>query len=1044
MSNPYEIADYASSLFKGLSGFWQRFFRDTADLEAFYQASEQLLGQVYLDLLGSVLSTSVSTVPVFNKEVWKLFAISENDLSFQEGQSAVDDRFVYDMPGTAVDVDVLQNSIVLPIVLYEKDRDFDIVDTDGYLRFKEDPFKALEDSSGEYMPAEGVAWRWQTIQVGNAFYDANMSGRWQRQTEVRRGNTLRVLAHRGAEVFSSATGQLTYAGTLLFEDAGASFTSLNRGDVVEVYGDPGGTAFGRYVIQSILSPTQVVIDASAYLTPTVTTAANLSWRLVKSVYFDYGAKDYDIDFFEDYKFVGKRETPFPIDKDGPLLYAVLREPYDDTAVGVTVNSYPLVTDLGVKHLKVGSVDVYATRLFDGGQVQENVDYTVDYLRGIITPVQYPDPLALSGVADGNLVSVGTHATFTAGTAAFSTSYDVGGSIIISSGSNLGVYTIESVVNPTTVVLADSASVLTEAGVDWSRLRASNVPAWDPASTILTCSYKFYREVLWSANGFPVEQSQASVRQLSLWAPEVSVDRFTLYNNFGHLLNRFEASSETYRALLRGIMYLYVSGPMLQRVVAALNVATGLPVIGTDGEILTTYDDGLTYRGFADGELDATTDYFYSPSVTFTPADVGGYVIITKALSDMNESTFQVLGFVDSNTVVLESPFGFISEVGLDWEFSRDHKKTITTLSRTGLRRTYVYPYAIPMRDDLIPGLEFSAFEVLTRVFTVTDYLVDPTWWHNKYIPEILWGHTSQARRAATSALVAHTFDPMDEACVDDPGLYFDATEDGVVFTPTVPGSFPVEYTPLYRHTAAYVIFDRYLKMHVFYVGIDRSMRLSNELIEDISDLVLVAKPSYTYPYVEPGDAFEDFVALLEEFNISGINFTKSEDLAVVAKSLFFAHDILAFDDYYRYVTYTTEGTTETAPLAVGSTFSLPLPNPREYFVTLRLNAAISGVQVIEGLDYTVDLDPTSVTYGEVEILTAGWDAGAITFDAQTVILYNASLGVPDTTVGYTPLAVDGLDPTYLRDSAGEQTMVDRAIMVTIDANSPHGTPYVYV
>jgi hypothetical protein len=110
-------------------------------------------------------------------------------------------------------------------------------------------------------------------------------------------------------------------------------------------------------------------------------------------------------------------------------------------------------------------------------------------------------------------------------------------------------------------------------------------------------------------------------------------------------------------------------------------------------------------------------------------------------------------------------------------------------------------------------------------------------------------------------------------------------------------------------------------------------------------------------------------------------------------------------------------------------------------VTLRLNATIDSERVVETRDYTIDLDPVSASYGEVTIVTAGWDAGAITFDAQTVVLYNASLGVPDTRIGFTPLAVDGTDPTYLRDTVTEQSMIDRTIMVSIDVA---GAPYVYV
>lgn len=1046
MANPYEIADYASSLFKGLSGFWQRFFRDTKDLESFYQASEQYLGQVYLDLLSTVLSTSVANTPIFNKEMWKLFAIAENDLFFAEGLTATDDRFVYDMPGTVVDIDILQNSILEPTYILEKDLDFETTALDGYMRFVQDPFRQAVDNIGEHIPAAGVAWRWVDLLVGNVFYDLNFTGDWVESTDVRRGNTLRLLAYRGAEVQSHTTGQFTYTGSLTFQDAAATFTNLNRGDIIEVYGDPSGTALGRYIIKDYYTATTVSIDDSVYLSPTVTTAANLSWRLVRAIYYDYGTQDYEIDFFEDNKFVGKSDTPYPLDKSGPFVYSVIREPADDTVTGVTINTYPTVTDLGSKHLKVGSVEVFATRLFDGNQVQENIDYTVDYMRGIITPVWYASLGAITGVGDGTLTDMGSYATFTTTTptAEFDAAYDIGGTIIITSGSNLGVYTISDVIGlaPSYVVeLADSGSVTTEVGIDWTRTRASNVPAWDPASAYLKCSYRFHREVLLSASGAALAQTSGHVKQLSFWVPEALTDRFTLYNNYGSMLNRFEASSETYRAFLRGIMYLYVSGPILQRVESALNVATGLPVILSDGETLTSYDSGLTYSG-SDGVFVTATTTFASASTTFSLLDVGGYVVIKYAINDVNRSRFRVISYVDAHTVEVEAEFGVIDESAMTWEFSRSLLHTVNTETTGGVARVYTYPYWIPMRTDLVTGaaLTFNAFDVLTEAFRVTDYLVDPTWWHNKYIPEVLWGNTTSARRLAAATLIENVFDPMDDACVDDPGLFFDATEEGIVITPTDP--YTGDPAPMYRHTAAFLLFDRYLKMHMFYVGIDPDVELTQEFIDDINNLVLVAKPSYTYPYVEPGEDFRDTLALSEVFNLSGINFTETETLGVVAKGLFVDHDILLVGDYYRYDAYDDQSTGETAPLSIGATFTIPPVHAREYFVTLRLNATVDSERVIEGRDYSIDLDPLSASYGEVTILTNTWDAGLITFDAQTVVLYNESPGPPpDTRLGFTPLAVDGLDPTYLRDTPTEQSMIDRAVMVTIDVA---GAPYIYV
>ena len=65
----FDTGDKNSVLFTGLSGFWQRFFRDAQDIEAYYRASETYLGQVYLDLLGSILNIGAIDTPILNKEV---------------------------------------------------------------------------------------------------------------------------------------------------------------------------------------------------------------------------------------------------------------------------------------------------------------------------------------------------------------------------------------------------------------------------------------------------------------------------------------------------------------------------------------------------------------------------------------------------------------------------------------------------------------------------------------------------------------------------------------------------------------------------------------------------------------------------------------------------------------------------------------------------------------------------------------------------------------------------------------------------------------
>jgi len=79
------------------------------------------------------------------------------------------------------------------------------------------------------------------------------------------------------------------------------------------------------------------------------------------------------------------------------------------------------------------------------------------------------------------------------------------------------------------------------------------------------------------------------RELAFWVPDAMVDGYNLYLNFGHLVGRFEPSSESYRALLQGIFQYFMLGPTPTHLTSALNVIVGLPVIRDDGEILQEVD-----------------------------------------------------------------------------------------------------------------------------------------------------------------------------------------------------------------------------------------------------------------------------------------------------------------------------------------------------------------------------------------------------------------------------------------------------------------------
>ena len=72
----------AETLLTGLSDFWQRFFADKDQLNVLYAATEELLGQAYLDIVTQVLNANLERTPLFNREFWQLLTIREDALSF--------------------------------------------------------------------------------------------------------------------------------------------------------------------------------------------------------------------------------------------------------------------------------------------------------------------------------------------------------------------------------------------------------------------------------------------------------------------------------------------------------------------------------------------------------------------------------------------------------------------------------------------------------------------------------------------------------------------------------------------------------------------------------------------------------------------------------------------------------------------------------------------------------------------------------------------------------------------------------------------------
>ena len=123
--------------------------------------------------------------------------------------------------------------------------------------------------------------------------------------------------------------------------------------------------------------------------------------------------------------------------------------------------------------------------------------------------------------------------------------------------------------------------------------------------------------------------------------------------------------------------------------------------------------------------------------------------------------------------------------------------------------------------------------------------------------------------------------------------------------------------------------------------------------------------------------------------------------------------------------------------------------PGERPLVVNIHATVGGVSVREGKDYTFHYDPNDPLFGQVDPITV-WDPIPATYDVECSALVNAGVifpVVPDTTIGFTPLIFDGLDPAYVRKDMHALSYmtesVDRPISLKLDDNWPMGVPYVY-
>ncbi len=591
-----------------------------------------------------------------------------------------------------------------------------------------------------------------------------------------------------------------------------------------------------------------------------------------------------------------------------ILDGVVVESSEPVATWGWASYIPLSTRLAFPQIKKGTTAVLARRLWDHGVVVEGEDYLVNEDQGQIQQLTtWRADLEPSAAYDYRLVLAGGEQFLLAGNmgvllsssparfrdnyASFNYSH-LDQSLYIQS---VGIFTIKAVHSAHEVEVYEDPRLVDKAGPNTQ-----------------------YVWLLYPRGTLQTENVETFVHEISFWATNALVDNYNLYHAFGYLIDRFEPSSEAYRALIRGVFQLFMLGPTLERLESAVNTVSGLSVIRDDGEILLDYISGAERSG-ADGYLHSALQQFVAETAQFTDTALASYVYIKDGLNE--NKLFKIVGVLSASSVLLETP---VTDDGpVSWELVRTPEQQVVTS-----KRTYKFPKTIPLRatvtnPDNVGVKLFRAFEVLTEVFNVTDYIESPLWWENIQIPVELWEGEPADRRQASPQLVEHVIDPIDGAKIGDPGFLIGADHTG--FSPdATTGAVPM------RYNVAFVVLDTWLKHHLFYVSFNPVLMgsLSASLIRDLENLVFVAKPAYTYIILSPASLLKDLIPLEEKLEFRSKRWfggQRGDEISINTQAPLLIDGTWRIGDWYR--TYETEGTLN--PPFTSTKYPLWTPAPGE-------------------------------------------------------------------------------------------------------------------
>jgi hypothetical protein len=634
------IANPEHNFLYGLSDFWIRLFEDTPILKSVYDAMQVQIGQTYLNLLSDVLGVALDEIPLFSKRYFQSIIIPEYKINYQEGSSPTSDRYAYLLPEIFVSINSLMNKVILPTSILEHNIDYELKNSTLY--FKKDIFNPVPDGFAVRTSEVIFPYAYQSLDINN----------WN-LTNVKKGDTFQIQFQRGTYVESTIV--YIVGNVLVFNNGTPNLVQESR----------------RYAYDIRIVRKPYDYQKTGFLATNVPIILNNEINVARlthgsTQYTQLGTVDFTSpDATNNYIYVN---DPDHSENNGiyrirSVISANIVELdrtmsfYNPTfnTINFIMLRYPETTtaqpEIQLPHtdLLKTSVVIQGRNALTRNALLENIDYKINYVQGKIVQLTPWDNLIDVLIAYNWLLLV-QH-------------IQVPAPIEWSPGQ---VY-----------VIGTRATYLSTIGRYYVYCRREHI-----SGTVFKDDLVYWQNIDPPFVANPIYP----IREISFWAPDILVDQQKLYANFGYLLDGYpQKSTEAYRLFLQGIMRLFVLGPRLSYLEAALNLIGGLPIVRNNKEILIKYEDGIaqlpdgtriqgTTGKLINAQMDRrgsfnTSGYFTSPVADFYASDVTAVLTIVRTTNPHNSNNY-VIQSVISPTEVLITPFPESDEenTGFIWKY----------------------------------------------------------------------------------------------------------------------------------------------------------------------------------------------------------------------------------------------------------------------------------------------------------------------------------------------------------------------------------------